>query len=420
MSGNSGFVVRLGAVLLGCLGAAMVQPVPAAAQSYVGRTAESPSDALARHVRILASSPRDFNALIGAGKAALAIGDSQAAAGFFGRAEEVWPQNSQPQVGMGAALAHEGDANAALQYFARAVQLGATPVMVGLERGLAFDLLGQHVQAQSDYRAAMAGPDADEARRRLALSLAIAGKKDEALKTLGPLMAKGDAGGARCRAFVLALTGDAGGARAAIDRAMPGASYNMDYFFRRLPSLRSDQKAAAVHLGQFPDSGQLAGVAPPASAAMAGAAVSGSSSDRLASIEDFLRPTPSAAQPAPQASPPVQTASVRRPPVRTAATRSAADGKVYSDSKVWLQLASGNNADALPGQFRRMKSRNDELFDGLSGYVAEEAGKARLLIGPFRSRQDAQLFADDLASVSIDAFSWTSRPGQILRKLPAE
>ena len=49
---------------------------------------ESPGTALSRHIRVLATSPRDFNSLIGAGKAALELGDVQAAAGFFGRAEE--------------------------------------------------------------------------------------------------------------------------------------------------------------------------------------------------------------------------------------------------------------------------------------------------------------------------------------------
>ena len=65
---------------------------------------ETPVAALARHMRVLADSPKDFLALIGAGKAALALGDTQAAAGFFGRADEVYPASPLPQAGMGAAL----------------------------------------------------------------------------------------------------------------------------------------------------------------------------------------------------------------------------------------------------------------------------------------------------------------------------
>ena len=58
---------------------------------------------------------------------------------------------------MGAALALEGDGSGALQYFARATQRGATQSMIGADRGLAYDLVGQHSQAQADYRAALSG-----------------------------------------------------------------------------------------------------------------------------------------------------------------------------------------------------------------------------------------------------------------------
>jgi hypothetical protein len=64
---------------------AMIASVAPAA--VVSIAPESPGTALSRHIRILASDPRDFNALIGAGHAALELGDVQAAAGFFGRAE---------------------------------------------------------------------------------------------------------------------------------------------------------------------------------------------------------------------------------------------------------------------------------------------------------------------------------------------
>ena len=43
-----------------------------------------------------------------------------------------------------------------------------------------------------------------------------------------------------------------------------------------------------------------------------------------------------------------------------------------------------------------MKSKNRDLFDGIPGYVAKSPDRARLLIGPFRSADDADTFADDL------------------------
>ena len=33
---------------------------------------------------------------------------------------------------------------------------------------------------------------------------------------------------------------------------------------------------------------------------------------------------------------------------------------------------------------------------------------------------EANIFAEDLASVRVDAFTWTNQPGQAIRKLPTE
>ena len=128
------------------------------------------------------SDPTDFQSLIGAGKSALEMGDAQAAAGFFARADEVNPRSPLPQAGMGAVSVANGDPQAALPYFRRAQQLGAPLATFACDRGLAYDLMGQQSQAQADYRVAMAGRDGDEARRRLALSLAISGNRDGALQ----------------------------------------------------------------------------------------------------------------------------------------------------------------------------------------------------------------------------------------------
>ena len=67
-----------------------------------------------------------------------------------------------------------------------------------------------------------------------------------------------------------------------------------------------------------------------------------------------------------------------------------------------------------------MKRSNRDLFEGISGFVFEDGRRARLLIGPFRNSEEAGIFADDLASVHIDAFTWTSQAGQTIRKLPSE
>jgi cytochrome c-type biogenesis protein CcmH/NrfG len=87
----------------------VVTAAPAAAQGSYSQYDESATAALARYVRTLASDPRDFVSLIGAGRAALALGDAQAAAGFFARADEVNPHSPLPQAGMGGVSVINGD-----------------------------------------------------------------------------------------------------------------------------------------------------------------------------------------------------------------------------------------------------------------------------------------------------------------------
>ena len=406
--------MRMLGALVAC-GAAIVAAAPAAAQGSYSPYAESPAAALARYVRALASDPKDFGSLIGAGKAALELGDAQAAAGFFARADEVNPRSPLPQAGMGAVSVANGEAQGALPYFTRAQQLGAPVAIFGSDRGLAYDLLGQQAKAQADYRAALGGPDSEEARRRLALSLAISGDKAGALAALAPLMAKGDAAAARARAFVCALTGDTNGAMMAINTAMPGSWARVQPFMQQLPTLLPGQKAAAVNLGIFPDASSAAYAysAPVPSYGMPPGTTARVATDRLSGIEDLLKPAapaPSAVQPAQvpswQGAPaPVQVAY--NAPVR-AVVQPPKSASGSPPGKIWLQLASGPNASALPGQFERIKTRNSELMDGIKGYIAQSPDRARLVIGPFHGPSDAQIFAEDLASVGVNTFRWTN------------
>ena len=153
---------------------------------------------------------------------------------------------------MGAASVAMGDPQGALTYFSRAQQYGATQMQIAVDRGLAFDLMGEQAKAQSDYRAALNGAEANEARRRLALSLAISRDIPGAAATIEPLLQRRDPEAIRMNAFILALAGDREGARRTIDAAMPGAGLRFEPFFKVLPVLRPNEKAAAVHLGIFP------------------------------------------------------------------------------------------------------------------------------------------------------------------------
>ena len=391
---------RLAGTLLA--GACALVAGPVCAQGSYSPFNESPAAALARYVRTLASDPKEFDSLIGAGRAALELGDTQAAAGFFARADEVNPQSPLPQAGMGAVSVANGEAQAALPYFKRAQQLGERLTDFACDRGLAYDLLGQQSQAQADYRAALSGADGDEARRRLALSMAISGDRNGALQMLAPLSAKGDSGVPRVRAFVLALTGDANSAAVAINRAMPGASASVTPFLQRLPSLSAGQKAAAVNLGMFPDSDVNFAYSAPPKATVA-------SNDRLAGIDALLTSNPQPAAPA------VQVAYAPAP-APAMVQRSAPDYQ----PKIWLQLASGENVDDLAGRFRRLKEKNPDVFDGIKPYIARSGDRARLIVGPFRGAADATIFGDDLKTIGIDAFRFTNSQTDRIAPLATE
>jgi len=558
----------------------MAQVAPA----YPGTVAyaETPSAALARNIRLLAVAPRSYEALIGAGRAALALGDSQAAIGFFGRAEEVSPRSPAPKAGTAAALVAMEEPVQALGYFAEAMRLGATQSSIGADRGLAYDLTGEPRLAQADYRAAMYGPDGNEARRRLALSLAMGKDRAGALAAIAPLMGRRDPATERVRAFVLAMVGDVDGARRVVEATMPGSAAIMAPFLYKLARMSPDQQVAAVHFGRFPDDSaiKLAAVNPPPimtsppvaakpvekksvapPAALKRAAPSKASNPgwdeigRVYSIPDppvrrtvrqpavtappakpvaaiavpsvasNLTPAPIQAPPAaiaiaPAQSPPAQidapaqtvstspeigsepqlqpqpppvevstaasTPAVDRlsdidsllkspdepiveiptntssdeaaeatapPPSKskpeTAAEKKAAAKKdkgtldaaveealassksskksksakpepkaAKSPGKYWVQLAGGSKTERMPIEYKRIKGKKPALFAKRTAYVAELKGWTRLLVGPFKSEDDAQEYVNQLAKADIDGFSWTSPSGQAIEKLP--
>ena len=100
----------LGVLLAFGCGLSAVVAAPACAQGSYSPYNETPAAALARYVRALADDPKDFDALIGAGRSALMLGDTEAAAGFFARADDVDPTSPAPQEGMGAVQVANGDA----------------------------------------------------------------------------------------------------------------------------------------------------------------------------------------------------------------------------------------------------------------------------------------------------------------------
>jgi Flp pilus assembly protein TadD len=218
---------------------------------------EDPGEALSRHLRTLSDEPSSLSSLIGAGNAALELGDPRAAATFFARAEEIAPRDGRVKAGLGAAFLQLEQPHAALKFFGDATSAGLPERQVAGDRGLAHDLIGDTRSAQRDYRLALQGREDDEIRRRLALSLAIGGDRAGALQAIDPQLRRQDRAAWRTRAFILALTGDASGATNAADAVMTAENAAaMRPFFAQLPRLNPAQRASAVHFGHFPADGQ--------------------------------------------------------------------------------------------------------------------------------------------------------------------
>lgn len=218
----------------------------------VGQFAPVPTptaDALAAQMRVLAGNPRDVFALIAAGELSVKLGDPAAALSFFGRAQAVDPSNARIVAGRANALVLLERPGEALRLYDQAERAGVPMTGYLAQRGLAYDLIGQPSYAQRDYRRALLTSRDSETVRRLALSLGISGKRDEAMTLLDPLLRASDRAAWRARACVLAISGDTAGAQKIATSMMPGGSA-LSPFFGRLQWLSPADRAFAVHFGE--------------------------------------------------------------------------------------------------------------------------------------------------------------------------
>ena len=440
---------------------------------------QDPAADLARYVRDLSSNPKSLVALKGAGAAALKLGDAEAAGGFFARAEEVSPRDGEVKAGIASVLALMGEADAALRLFAEASALGVPDRDLAAYRGLARDLKGDQAAAQKDYTLAIRTlADAPEVERRLALSQAISGEKLKALNTIEEQLRRQDKAAWRTRAFILALTGDYAGATQAVKIAVPAQAAAFAPFLARLSELNPAEKAAAVHLGYLPVTFQNlrtseavpAPASPPVQtasaqpqpqpqppivsqpvqtqpvrtkpvqsqpgpaastpsprpvvASLSAAPTGGPEPLRFADVAELVQdlPAPVQAQVAPV------KAATKKPepkaePVKAAAKKAESkktDPAKTHPARSWVQLASGANQAALPGEYKKIKAKAEKLLASRPAYFVKAGATNRLLVGPFKTAKEAQTFVNDLAKDKVNGFAWTSAAGQEIGKLPAK
>lgn len=253
----------IGAALLGLAGLGFAAPVAAQSGDAVSRPVVQPlppagvSD-LTSALQRLARDSRDVDALIDAGNASLALDDIDAAIGFFGRAQELSPQNPRIKLGLAGAFVRSERPLEALRLFEEAERAGVSTRAFASERGLAYDLVGDSAAAQAQYRLALASGADDETTRRLAISQAIAGDREGFEETLYPLLESQDFASFRARAFGLAILGEEDEAVAIAEAVMPrDLSARIAPYLQYMGRLTRAQQAAAANLGMFPRAAQI-------------------------------------------------------------------------------------------------------------------------------------------------------------------
>ena len=312
---------------------AMLSPLAVAAQNTVAQPVvqalPSPEvQRLNRALVALAKAPRDREALVEAGQAALGVDDLEAAIGFFGRAAEVDPGHPDVALGLGAVYLRAGRAGEALVQFDRALAAGASEGAVLPDRALTLDLVGEGAAAQAAYiRALELDPANDEVRRRLAVSYAITGNRARFEDTLRPLLDRRDLAAQRARAFGLAILGDSDRAAAIVEQVMPrDLATRLVPYLGYMPRLTKQQQAAAANLGIFPRSADIGRDDP----RLARFAAEERADSRLAPAGPPLgtRVAPAAAAPAPAPktvvyAEPVPAAAIGSVPAQTASASAA-------------------------------------------------------------------------------------------------
>ncbi len=280
----------LAAAFGGTNGVALAQQaggVPQVSQPVVQALPSRESLQLSAALAKLGRNPRDIEALVEAGDAASALGDFDAAIGFFKRAQQISRSDARVAAGLAGALVRNGDPYAAIPLFEQAEKAGADQAKIAGNRGLAYDLVGDPATAQRYYQMALAQGSDDEVLRRLAVSLAISGDARGVERTLLPLLRRQDKAAWRARAFSLAILGSTQEAIKITKTLLPAKlAENITPYLQYMPRLTRAQQAAAANLGRFPRASEV-GRDDPRVAQYAPSTVSGA---KIAAVGENLVP----------------------------------------------------------------------------------------------------------------------------------
>ncbi len=133
-----------------------------------------------------------------------------------------------------------------------------------------------------------------------------------------------------------------------------------------------------------------------------------------------------AAQPDPKKPDPKKPDSKKKPGTADAKKKGDAAEAKAADAKgkkgkpepkaaprIWVQVASGSNASAMPREWSRIESKAGAVVKGR----APSTAPGRLLLGPFKTDAEAQAMVGKLRKAGVSSFQWESPAGQDVSKL---
>ncbi|MBB4631833.1 SPOR domain-containing protein [Sphingosinicella soli] len=381
----------------------------------IGDHARASSDfmlALSFYERALGIDPGFVAALRASTEVSLAMRMPQALS-YAERWVRATPKDGLAHLAVGAALVQQNRPTEAQKSFALAEAAGGPLAAIAMQRGLAFDLLGQSKNAQIAYADAMQRVPGDRSIiEHLALSLAIGGDNEAAMQLLQPEadLASGQASFERTLVLVHALGGRLDLARRiATANLSPQAASAAGDVLERITSLPTPAaKAAAVHLGILPDTArppQVQAQAQVQAEVKAPEVVQASPPEPIVEQARVIESPPPRAEPAPakpaaakpaagKPAPKAEPLPAGLPKLSPAQLRAA---------YIWLQLSSSPERGLVAGDLARFK-RKAGAIGNYNAYVQSAAGTHRLLIGPFRSADDAQKVSRRLKAAGVDSY----------------
>lgn len=86
--------------------------------------------------------------------------------------------------------------------------------------------------------------------------------------------------------------------------------------------------------------------------------------------------------------------------------------KRANPARLWVQIGTGANPDALVFDWNRYKKKHPQIMNGQKGATAEWGRTRRLLVGPFANRTAAQKFLTEFKKAEGDGFIFNSSVGE--------